>query len=202
MARASDRPRFSRLPVEERRRLVLERAARLFTRRPYGELSMSQIARESGISKALLYHYFPSKRALFQATLRQAAEELARRTEPDPRLPPPEQLERSLDAFLAWVEENPDLYTALMRGAATEREVGELVAGVRERTAELLAKRLLSGEPSPLVRTAIQGWLRFLNGACLDWLAHRDIRREELGGLLLETLRASLRAAGTRLRAS
>ena len=202
MARASDRPRFSRLPVEERRRLVLERAARLFTRRPYGELSMSQIARESGISKALLYHYFPSKRALFQATLRQAAEELARRTEPDPRLPPPEQLERSLDAFLAWVEENPDLYTALMRGAATEREVGELVAGVRERTAELLAKRLLSGEPSPLVRTAIQGWLRFLNGACLDWLAHRDIRREELGGLLLETLRASLRAAGTRHRAS
>ena len=53
---------------------------------------MAQIAREAGISKALLYHYFPSKQAYFAATLEQAAAELAETTQPDPELPPVEQL--------------------------------------------------------------------------------------------------------------
>ena len=36
---------------------------------------MARIAREAGISKALLYHYFPSKRELFVATLQEPADE-------------------------------------------------------------------------------------------------------------------------------
>ena len=67
---------------------------------------MARIAREAGISKALLYHYFPSKQDFFVATLQQGAEEIARRTEPDPDLPPLEALAGSLDAFLGWIEEN------------------------------------------------------------------------------------------------
>jgi len=38
---------------------------------------MARIAREAGISKPLLYHYFRSKQAYFAATLKQAAAELA-----------------------------------------------------------------------------------------------------------------------------
>jgi len=76
-------PAYRRLEVKERRRQLLERGAELFTRYSYDELSMRKIAREAGISKALLYHYFPSKQAFFQATLAQAAEELRARTEPD-----------------------------------------------------------------------------------------------------------------------
>ena len=34
---------------------------------------LARIAREAGISKALLYHYFPSKQAYFSATLQAAA---------------------------------------------------------------------------------------------------------------------------------
>ena len=49
---------------------------------------MSRIAREAGISKALLYHYFPSKQDYFMATLAGGAEELRARVEPDPALPP------------------------------------------------------------------------------------------------------------------
>ncbi len=42
-------------------------AARLFLRRGYGALGMREIAEELGVSKSALYHYFPSKRALFEA---------------------------------------------------------------------------------------------------------------------------------------
>jgi AcrR family transcriptional regulator len=99
-------PSYRRMDVDERRAQLLERGAELFTSRPYEELSMSKIASEVGISKSLLYHYFPSKQAFFEATLGAWAEELRSRTEPDPALPPAEQLKASLDAFLGLVEEN------------------------------------------------------------------------------------------------
>jgi AcrR family transcriptional regulator len=66
-------PAYTRLDVEERRRRLLELGADLFARHGYDELSMAAIAREAGISKALLYHYFPSKQAYFTATLEQGA---------------------------------------------------------------------------------------------------------------------------------
>ena len=77
-------PAYTRLGVDERRRQLLELGAELFARHSYDELSMARIAREAGISKALLYHYFPSKQAYFAATLEQAAAELAEVTRPDP----------------------------------------------------------------------------------------------------------------------
>src|SRR6266550_2529585 len=95
-------PAYTRLDVDERRRQLLELGADLFTRHAYDEISMAGIAREAGISKALLYHYFPSKQAYFQATLAQAAEELRRITEPVEGQPPLETLMSSLDAWLRW----------------------------------------------------------------------------------------------------
>jgi len=89
-------PAYSRLDVDERRRRLLELGADLFARFSYDELSMARIAREAGISKALLYHYFPSKQAYFVATLEQAAAELAETTQPDPSLQPVEQLAPAL----------------------------------------------------------------------------------------------------------
>ena len=71
-------PAYTRLDVDERRRQLLDLGAELFTRHGYEELSMAKIAKAAGISKALLYHYFPSKQAYFAATLEQAAAELAR----------------------------------------------------------------------------------------------------------------------------
>jgi AcrR family transcriptional regulator len=57
------RPNYRRLQPEERRQRLLERGAELFAVHSYDELSMREIARAAGISKPLLYHYFPSKRA-------------------------------------------------------------------------------------------------------------------------------------------
>src|ERR671914_634409 len=70
---------YTRLPVEERRQRLLEIGAEMFARHSYDELSMGRIAKEAGISKPLLYHYFPGKRAFFAATLQQAADEGAAR---------------------------------------------------------------------------------------------------------------------------
>src|SRR5919205_910101 len=158
-------PAYTRLANDERRRRLLEHGERLFTEHAYSDVSMAQIAREAGISKALLYHYFPSKRDFFLATLASGAEEIRRRVEPDPDLPPAQALMGSLDAYLQWIEEHADGYAKLVEGAATEPDVRQIVDGVRDATAERILDGL--GVDTPAARAAVRGWLWFVDGVCL-----------------------------------
>jgi AcrR family transcriptional regulator len=158
---------------------------------------MARIAREAGISKALLYHYFPSKQDFFVATLEQGAQEIARRTEPDPNLPPLEALAGSLDAFLGWIEENELAYRKLMESVGSVPEVQGLLDDIRNSTSTRILDGLGAGDPPPpKMRTAARAWLWFMDGAILDWLEHRDLSRTELRDLLLGSLAGSLTAAG------
>jgi AcrR family transcriptional regulator len=186
---------YRRLQAGERRRQLLERGAELFARHSYDELSMRQIAREAGISKPLLYHYFPSKRAFFEATLAQAAGELQARTEPDPSLPPLDQLRGSLEAFLELIDENTLAYRKLMQSVSSVPEVRELVEGIRTRTAARILEGLYPDGAPPKAHAAVHGWLWFMDGACLDWIENRDLSRGELRDLLLGTLFGALTAA-------
>lgn len=188
---------YRRLDSEERRRLLVERATELFGEHGYEELSMSRIAREAGISKPLVYHYFPSKKALFAAALQQAAEELRAATEPDPDRPAAEQLAASLRAFLGWIDEHRAAYAKLLRSLAVA-EVRELVDGVRESTAQ----RILDGLPGdgarrPAARAAVHGWLWSIDGACLAWIEDDlPLTPDELSGVLLAGLGGALTGAG------
>src|SRR3954464_15714300 len=187
---------YTRLDVDERRRRLLALGADLFTRFAYDELSMARIAKEAGISKALLYHYFPSKEAYFVATLEDKAAELAERTAPDESLPPLEQLSGSLAAYLEWVEENAGSYEKMIRSASVP-EVRALLDRVRQDTAQRIVDGIRGDKPAaPVLRTAVAGWLWFMDGACLDWIAHRDMDRETVHGLLLATLVGAALAAG------
>jgi AcrR family transcriptional regulator len=183
-------PAYTRLDVDERRRQILETGARVFTERPYDEVSMSAVAREAGISKGLLYHYFPSKRDFFVATLEAAASELAALTETDPEQPPIEQLRHSLGAYLAWVDDNAPSYRKLIESAAGSDDARSIVTRVRTQTVERMLQAL--GSEEPRLRTALHGWIWSIDGATLDWLDHRDMTRDELRDLLVASFAATL----------
>jgi AcrR family transcriptional regulator len=189
-------PAYTRLDVDERRRRLLELGAELFTRHSYDELSMARIAREAGISKALLYHYFPSKQAYFAATLEQAAAELAEVTQPDPEKPAVEQLAGSLDAYLGWVERHMGAYDKLIRSVGAVPEVREMVERVRDETSARILAGLTQGEAAPALRAAVRGWLWFMDGVVLDWIEHRDLDRQRVHGLLLGSLLGAVTASG------
>ena len=183
---------YRRLASDERRRQLLDRAVELFAAHGYDELSMAAFAREAGISKPLLYHYFPSKRRLFEAALAQAASEhLAHVAEAT-------DVATGLDAFLGWIESNPQAYVKLMRSAGIP-EVRELIDNVREQTAQRILTGL--GETSPLARAAVRGWLWSMDGVCLDWVTEGDLDRAQVRELLLATLASALGAAGVTLPA-
>ena len=185
---------YRRLQRDERREQLLARATELFALHGYEGLSMSQLAREAQISKALLYHYFPSKRRLFEAALEEGAEDLRRRTEPEPGRPPAEQLSRTLDAFLQWVQERPQAYATLLDSGSSD--VREIMSEVRSTTAGRILKGLGEDAERPATRAAVHGWLGFLDGAILDWIAHDDLTREELHGMLLGVFAGALIASG------
>jgi AcrR family transcriptional regulator len=168
----SHTPAYTRLDVDERRAQLLELGVRLFTERAYDELSMAQIAREAGISKALLYHYFPSKSDYFAATLMLKAAELAELTQGVT------DVESGLDAFLTWVEQNKAGYAKLVRSAGIP-EASELINQIRDATAARIVAEM------GLDRTAVRAWLWFLDGAILDWIEHGDVTREHVRAIAL-----------------
>lgn len=184
---------YRRLKRDERRELLLERATALFASQGYDGLSMSRLAREAQISKALLYH-FPSKRDLFQAALADGAEELRLRTEPEPGRAPAEQLSRTLDAYLTWVQERPAAYANLLQSGSGE--LREIMAEVRDATAERILSGLGPDGTRPATRAAVHGWLGFLDGAIGDWIARDDLTRDELHALLLGAFTGALVASG------
>ena len=186
---------YSRLQVDERRRQLLEAGARVFTERSYDDASMAEVARAAGISKGLLYHYFPSKRDLFVATLEAAAAELREITQPDPALPIPEQLVTVLDAYLSWIEAHADSYVKLLESATGSDDVRSYMAQMRASTVERMVDVVVrKGDPAA-VRTALNGFLWFIDGACLDWLANRDLTRDQLRDMLATAFAGALGAA-------
>ena len=107
-----------------------------------------------------------------------------------------EQLSRTLDAYLAWIEANIVAWSKLVQSAAALPEARELVEGFREGTMDMALARLTGDEqPRPALRTAIRGWLGFMDAALLDWTQTKDLSREQLRDLLLAAFGAALLAA-------
>lgn len=194
MARA---PRRS--DPDERRAQLVELGLRLFSERSYDELSIDDIAREAGISKGLLYHYFPSKRDYYVETVRAAAQLLLDRTDPTGG-PEPEVLLAGLDAYLAFAEEHAAAFVALMRsGVGQDAEVAAVLEATRARYVARIAARLGITDPAPRLRIALRGWVGFVEGASLKWLGPRDMPREQLRDLLAQQLVVTLAAIGVEI---
>jgi AcrR family transcriptional regulator len=193
---AATGPAYTRLQVDERRRQLLEAGAALFAEHSYEEISMRDIARAAGVSKPLIYHYFPSKIDLFKEAVADKAAELAHVIEPVGEGTPLEQLSNSLDAYLAWIEANARTWSKLVQSAAAIPEARELVEGFRQRTMDMAMARLGgAGAPPPALRTTISGWLGYMDAAILDWTRHGDLPREDLRDLLIAAFVAALLSA-------
>jgi AcrR family transcriptional regulator len=184
------------LRVDERRRQLIDAGSALFARSAFEEISMRQIAEAAGVSKALLYHYFPSKIELFKAAAQEYAGELQRIIEPSDEGTPIERLSESLDGYLAWIERNAETWAKLMQSAAALPEARDAVAGFRAAALESILVALTGkNRPRPALRTALQGWLGYIDAAILDWVRNHDLTREQLRDLLVAAFGAALLAA-------
>jgi AcrR family transcriptional regulator len=182
--------------VSDRRAALLQAGLGLFSAHAYDELSIDEIAGRLGIAKGLLYYYFGSKRGFYVAVVRAAAEDLRGHWDVAADAPPAERLANGIDAYLRYADEHEQGYRAIMAGGiGTDAEVRAILDEERDRVIALVTAALGEPAPAPALRTALQGWLSFMEGATLDWLEHRDLSSDDVHEIIRSALPvAALRA--------
>ena len=159
-------PTRRRLTAEERRSAILDAALTAFSQKGYHATSLDDIAREAGVSKALIYEHFASKQELHADLIARNARELTQRVagalsgvEIESTV---ERLAAGLEAFFAFVEERRDAWRMLFRDAADPESSAVLERMVQQVTAEVTV--LISQDPGArrLTRVGDECSLRLL----------------------------------------
>jgi AcrR family transcriptional regulator len=183
-----------RLSPEDRRAELLALGAEVFGKRPYDEVRIDEIAERAGVSRALMYHYFPDKRAFFAAVVKDEADRLYEATNREPAngLTMFEEVRVGVMAYMAYHEQNPEAawaaYVGLGRSdpvllgiddEAKNRQlehimmrITEVVAGVQEAKLEPDVERDL--------RVIINGWLAFTFELCRQRIMDPTTEAERL----------------------
>lgn len=187
-----------RLEPDARRAHLLAVGAAVFGSKAYDEVQIDQIAQQAGVSRGLLYHYFPSKRAFFAAIVQLGYDEILEVTRPDPALSPAAQLQAGLEAYLDYVESHPHMYRAIFRGAASsEASVQKVVNGNLDQQVQRILKGMgIARGKSSLAHLAVRAWMAFLIQAVLDWLDQGALGdRQQLIAVCLGALAGAIEAA-------
>ncbi|MEU9983187.1 TetR/AcrR family transcriptional regulator [Streptomyces sp. NPDC050856] len=173
-----------RMGVEERRRQLIEVALDLFGRRSPEEVSIDEIAAAAGISRPLVYHYFPGKQSLYEAALRLAADELAGRFLEPREGPLGARLLRVMGRYFDFVEEHGPGFAALMRGGPA---VGSATATatatideVRRAARDQILAHLGVTDPPARLELVVRSWVSLAESTALIWLDGRRVPRREL----------------------
>ncbi|MEU5100117.1 TetR family transcriptional regulator [Streptomyces sp. NPDC020996] len=185
-----------RLTTEERREQLLAVGARLFSESPYDDVWIEQVAEIAGVSRGLLYHYFPTKRDFFAAVVERESERMLRMTAAVPGVPARDQLAAGLDTFLEYVEAHAHGFRAFHRadaaGDQAVRRVYQRSLAAQER--QILAALAEDPELGPVaqarpdLRLAVRGWLAFTTAVCLEWLRGSDLTRQQVRDLCARAL--------------
>jgi AcrR family transcriptional regulator len=176
------------MPAPQRREVILAAAEETFGRCGYHGASLDDVAHAAGVSKALIYEHFASKRELHGSLLDARAAEIFARVEAavERGEDGEQRLRNGIDAFLAFVEEHREAWRALFRDAS-DPEVGALVARVQRRATGVIARLIASGPSAAAVDDGGAGLeihAQMLSGAVQSlatwWHDHRDVSRELL----------------------
>ncbi|BBX04227.1 TetR family transcriptional regulator [Mycolicibacterium moriokaense] len=162
-----------RLSPEDRRKELLALGAEVFGQRPYDEVRIDEIAEKAGVSRALMYHYFPDKRAFFAAVVSAESERLFEATNAplQPGLGLFEQVREGVLAYLRYYEANPNVAWAAHVGIGRSDPV---LRGIEDVDNDRQAERIVSGLAGDQLdakverdlRIVVYGWLAFVLEMC------------------------------------
>jgi AcrR family transcriptional regulator len=191
-------PPRRRLTAEERRTGILDAALAAFSQSGYHSASIDDIAREAGVSKALIYEHFASKQELHADLIARNARELTQRI--GAALVGVElesgaaRLAIGLDAFFAFVEERRDAWRMLFRDAADPDTALVLDRMIEQVTAEVTV--LISQDPGARALDSVEDEraLRLLAEMLVGgtqsmanwWTAHPEAPREQMVAIAMD----------------
>jgi AcrR family transcriptional regulator len=168
--------------VEERRQQLIGVALDLFSQRSPDDVSIDEIATAAGISRPLVYHYFPGKLSLYEAALKRASDELAGRFVEPPEGPLGARLLRVMRRFFDFVDDHGPGFAALMRGgpAVGSTATNALIDSVRQAAYVQILSHLDVVNPPARLELVVRSWISLAESTALIWLDGRRIPRAEL----------------------
>jgi AcrR family transcriptional regulator len=141
------------IALEDKRKLLLDAAVRVFARTGYHGSRVGDIAEEAGVAHGLLYHYFDSKEQVLQVVFRENFGELLQRfhevEETDE--PAAEKLAGIAKILLRTWRNDPDLVTVMVREVARSPQLQTQVVEVREAFA-IIARVIVQGQAEGVFR--------------------------------------------------
>ncbi len=185
-------PRWQRLDHDERRQQILDCARRLFSERNYAAVSTSEIAREAGVARGLLHHYFGTKRELYLEVVRTV---VRMPSNPVPLENPGRAIElvigESVERWLTMLERNRGTWLAAIgaRGLGRDPEVEAILDAAREQAADRLIEALQTYEAAQApaaLRAVIRAYAGFAEAASVEWLQRERLTREQIHALLVQ----------------
>lgn len=184
-----------RLSPEDRRAELLALGAEVFGKRPYDEVRIDEIAERAGVSRALMYHYFPDKRAFFAAVVKDEADRLYASTniEPAPGMTMFEEIRMGVLAYMAYHEQNPEAawaaYVGLGRSdpvllgiddEAKNRQMEHVMTRIGEVVSGIPGGNTLDAEIERDLRVVIHGWLAFTFETCRQRIMDQTLEADRL----------------------
>ncbi|MEV7468015.1 helix-turn-helix domain-containing protein [Streptomyces kronopolitis] len=188
-------PPRQRLSPTDRRAQLLAVAAQLFAARPYDDVLMEDVAKEAGVSRALLYRHFPSKHALFAAVYQQAADQLLADTRLDAADSLMDQLVQGMDVHLDYFTTHRNAVLAANRVLAGD----PVIQSIMSKELDALRARLLGVLPlaedsaREAVSAVLKSWLVFVQVLCVDWLSDESCTRTQLRDTCIGALLGALK---------
>lgn len=159
-----------RMPAAERKKQIMMSAIRVFARSTYHGATTKNIAEEAGVTEALLYRYFGSKREIFKEGIRHTAGRITRGLEEilkENEHRPMQAIWACADYFVAILESHHDLARMifLVLAEMDQEDVREAYLPYQKRALNALKQSLLSwqekGYVDPELNVDDAAWLFF-----------------------------------------
>jgi AcrR family transcriptional regulator len=184
------------MSAQHRRQQLVDIGLDLLETRPIQDLTLDEVAVAAGVSRTLVFHYFPSKGDYFAEIVASAGQRLMQAVPRDPDMDPEARLRSMVDAFLRFVKRKRGAYVALVRGASGGDP--KVLAALDAVRAEHVGRWLDAAgwrRRDELTLVAVRAWLASLEEVAFV-AATSTLPRAALVELLVEGLLSDLEHAG------
>jgi AcrR family transcriptional regulator len=172
-----------RLPLPERRALIVEAAGRLFGERGYERTRLDEIAAAAGVTKPIVYRHFESKRGLYLALLDRHGDDLAGFVASMPSEGTPgDRLREVLDVWLDYVEARSYSWKMLFRDTGGGAEIAARRREVHARARAVLVDVIRSLASTPVPRRELEPLAELMSmgmaALVLWWIEEGTVSRD------------------------
>lgn len=166
-----------RLSADDRRRQLVGIGLARIVDTPIQDLSIDAVAAEAGISRGLLFHYFPTKTDFYLACIAAAGRRILRNTAPSESDRGPVQVRTMLTAMIEQIDRRRAFYLTLVHGSGVaDPRVSEVYDSVRSVSTDRVLSAL---DLPPTSRPVVHAWWAYVEDRALTWSGVPAAERSE-----------------------